>query len=101
MAEVRDRNENITLSDYARDFWNPDGIYTVSRTARGGVVSRGYLDIAAGITRNHLLPAFGEFRLRELTAKKIDSWLLSLRSQGQIMHIAVYGGLRMPSELSR
>ena len=56
-AAAKERAEHITLNEYAKGFWNINSAYAQSRMAHLSSCSRGYLDIAEGNTRNHILPA--------------------------------------------
>jgi len=76
------RAEDVTLRAYAADFWSVDGHYARSRVAHGFSCSRGFLDIAESNTRNHILPAWGDTRLRELSPGAIDAWIVRLRGEG-------------------
>jgi hypothetical protein len=84
LAQERDRRENITLAEYAQGFWNPEGTFAPDRAAHGRAVSRTYLDIAEGYTRNHLLPAWGGRRLRDFEARTLDTWIVDLHREGQL-----------------
>ena len=53
----KEQRENITFARYAEGFWKKDAPFATDRAAHGRTVSNGYLDIAEGYTRNHLLPA--------------------------------------------
>ena len=81
LAETRDRRDHITLAHYATGFWHPEAPFAMDRAAHGRAVSRGYLDIAEGYTRNHLLPVWGELRLRDFTARDLDSWIVALHRE--------------------
>jgi integrase len=84
LAQQQDRRENITLVEYAQRFWAPEAPFAVDRAAHGRPISRTYLDIAEGYTRNHLLPAWGRYRLRELNARTLDAWIVELHRQGKL-----------------
>jgi hypothetical protein len=58
--------------------WKRDSPFALDKASHGRTVSNGYLDIAEGYTRNHLIPVWGEWRLRDLTTKRIDAWLVLL-----------------------
>lgn len=84
LGRDQERRENITLKDFAKDFWNPQGTFAQGRAAHGFTLSRGYLEIAESYTQNHLIPAWGACRLRELTPGKIDAWIVRLRREGAL-----------------
>jgi hypothetical protein len=56
----------------------------VDRAAHGRALSRTYLDIADGYTRNHLLQTRGEYRLRDFTARNLDSWTVALHREAAL-----------------
>jgi integrase len=80
----RKTREDITLSVYAVGFWRPDAPFAVDRAAHGRAVSNGYLDVAEIYTRKHLLPAWGTWKLRDLTAKRLDAWVVNLHRRGEL-----------------
>jgi site-specific recombinase XerD len=43
-----------------------------------------HLDIAESYTRNHLVPAWGRESLQNLTARRIDEWVVALHRKGQV-----------------
>jgi hypothetical protein len=80
----KEQRENITLAQYAEGFRKKDSPFATDRTAHGRAVSNGYLDMAEGYTRKHLLPAWGSERLLNLSAKRLDRWLVELYRRGEI-----------------
>jgi len=84
--ELRQEQErlNITLSEFAVGFWDHDGDYAQSRRARLRTVSKGFLDNRASVTKNHIIPQWGEYRLRDITPKKIDRWVIDMASDNRI-----------------
>ena len=76
--------EDITLSTYAAGFWKPDASFALDRAAHGRAVSNGYLDVSEGYTRVHLLPTWGNSKLRDLKAKRIDAWVIDLHRRGEL-----------------
>jgi len=84
LREGIERRETVTLKEYVKGFWKPDGAFASGRAAHGFSLSRGYLEIAEGYTRNHLEPAWGAHRLRDLTPGRIDAWIVRLRREGEL-----------------
>lgn len=84
--EIRKEQErlNILFSDFAKGFWDHDGLYALGRRARLRTVSQGFLDNSESITRNHIIPKWGKYRLRDITPKKIDSWVIDMASDNNI-----------------
>lgn len=78
LAQEQDRKANITLAEYARGFWKPKAAFALDRAAHGRGISRTYLDIAEGYTRNHLLPVWSGRRLRDFSARNLDAWIVTL-----------------------
>ena len=81
LAEGADQRENVTLAQYAKGFWKSDAAFATDRAAHGRAVSNGYLDISESFTRNHLLPTWGEWKLGDITAGKLDAWIVELHRQ--------------------
>lgn len=75
---------NITFKDFAVDFWAHEGLYAVGRRARRRTISYGFLDSRKGVTENHLLPYWGKMRLRDITTRKIDRWVIDMASDNGI-----------------
>ena len=84
LGQDREHRESITLEAFVKDFWNLEGAFARARLDRGFTLSHGYLEIAEGYTRKHLVPTWGTFRLRELTPGKIDAWIVRLRREGEL-----------------
>lgn len=84
--EIRKEQErlNILFSDYATGFWATDGLYAVGRRARLRTVSQGFLDNREAITKNHIIPYWGKYRLRDISPKKIDRWVIDMASDNRI-----------------
>ncbi|MDX9985325.1 tyrosine-type recombinase/integrase [Sphaerochaeta sp.] len=97
--EIRKEQErlNILFSDYATGFWATDGLYAVARKARLRAVSQGFLDSREAITKNHLIPYWGKYRLRDISPKKIDRWVIDLASQ----HTAAAGTINQRLQILR
>ena len=83
--EIRKEQErlNILFSDYATGFWATDGLYAVGRRARLRTVSRGFLDNMESVTKNHIIPYWGKHRLRDISPKKIDRWVIDMASDNK------------------
>lgn len=84
LAEKKELRETTTLEAFIEGFWKPAGSFAMGRAAHGFSLSNGYLEIAEGYTRNHLVPAWGTWRLRDLTPGKIDAWIVRLRKAGDL-----------------
>jgi integrase len=84
LRKVLDGRTSITLSEYAEGFWMPAASFAVDRAAHGRPVSNGYLDAAESYTRVHVLPAWGTWRLRDFTTRRLDSWVVDLHRCGEL-----------------
>lgn len=84
--EIRKEQErlNMTFGDFAKGFWDHDGTYAIGRRARLRTVSNGFLDSRRGTTTKQLLPFWGKYKLREITSRKIDCWVLDMASDNRI-----------------
>lgn len=74
----RKQRENITFTEFTNDFWNPKGNFAEGRRARLRTITQGYLDNCAGSTDAYLIPQWGSYKLRDITATMVDEWVLSL-----------------------
>lgn len=84
LCEARVQRENITLAAFVDDFWKADNAFAETRADHVFSLSLGYLDIAEGYTRNHLIPVWGSWRLRDMTPGKIDAWIVRLHREKQL-----------------
>jgi integrase len=75
---------NITFLEFANGFWATDGLYAVGRRARLRTVSQGFLDIREGVTKNHLEPYWGNYRLQDISPRKVDRWVIDMASDSRI-----------------
>mgnify|MGYP003852020207 CR=1 FL=1 len=75
---------SMTFRKFAQGFWDHDGRYARSKRARRHTISNGYLDISEGNCRNHLLPKWGKYQLRDLSAGKIDTWVIDLVERNKL-----------------
>lgn len=73
-----DKKSDITFAMYTADFWDPEGKFAQGRRARLRTITNGYLDNCKGTTTSYLVPKWGNYKLSEITASLIDSWVLSL-----------------------
>jgi len=75
-------HKDITLEQFIdrRHFWIwGECEYIKGKLARGrGKIGPGYTDAMRTYTVRHVLPELGKIRLRKLTEKTIDTWLLNL-----------------------
>jgi integrase len=81
LHQVQERIDNTTFSMYGDGFWDLQGAYAQGRLARGYTISKGYLEIATANTRKHLLPVWGDSRLRDITVKDVDEWIIRMRRE--------------------
>ena len=88
---------NVPFSDFAKGFWATDGLYAVARRARLRTVSQGFLDNREAITKNHLIPYWGKYRLRDISPKKIDCWVIDLAS----LHTVAAGTINQRLQILR
>ncbi len=73
LRKCAEKTGSITLAEYAQGFWEPTR-----------AVSLTHLDIAEGYTRNHLQPVWGRQRLRDLSARQLDEWVVELHRRGEV-----------------
>jgi hypothetical protein len=96
LAEFAEQCGNVTLAQYAKGFWKADAAFATDGAAHGRAVSNGYLDISERFTRNHLLPAWGEWKLGNITAGKLDAWVLQLHRQKELAPATINTSLSRP-----
>ena len=59
LRQAADKQDNITLSDYARGFWEPAAPFATDRAA-------------------HIIPAWGSERLADISARRPDEWVVEM-----------------------
>ena len=84
LIERREIKTNITLKHFAEGFWKPSGAYVESKVARGFSLSAGTLYVAELTTKKHIIPQWGSWLLRDLTASQLDAWIIRLRKSGEL-----------------
>jgi integrase len=87
MAKLKEgqvRREHASLAEYAAGFFSTGGRFAQGRADHGFALSNGYLEVAEGLTRNHLLPTWGACRLADLSPGKLDAWVVRLRRDGEL-----------------
>lgn len=80
----REHKTSITLKDFAEGFWKPSGSYAEAKVARGFTLSPGTLYVAKLTTNKHIIPKWGSWLLRDLSASKLDAWIIQLRKSGEL-----------------
>lgn len=81
--ERRDTQTRERFDNYTRDWFVWDLCpYLTAERARGRKPSRSNADNNRGILLRKILPYFGKFRIKEITAEQIESWLFWLKDQG-------------------
>lgn len=89
LKDGKQKQEGITLREYADGFWKRGGTYVESRIAHGFSLSAGTLYVANIITNKHIIPKWGAWRLGDLTPGKIDSWIVQLRREGTLSSASI------------
>jgi integrase len=78
----RTRSKIPTFAEFAEGWRDYDTCpYLQKRNARRPV-AKTTADSGKGMTRNHLLPKFGNKRLDEITAYEVDAWLTGFKARG-------------------
>jgi integrase len=79
------RGTTVTLSDYLRSFWDPDGQYASSLRARGRSISLEYLANNRRNITNYVTPWIRmhhqDLALRDVQAHHIEALIMDVRSQ--------------------
>lgn len=78
------RDKDCTFAEYADGFFDDDGQYAQSRRARLWTVGKSYLTHARGVTKNHLIPKWGNSYMGEIIPADIDKWIIALVQQGKL-----------------
>ena len=89
MKDGKQEQNGISLREYADGFWKRGGSYVECRIAHGYSLSAGTLYVANIITNKHIIPKWGDWRLRDLTPGKIDSWIVQLRREGTLSSASI------------
>ena len=70
LQDGRQKQDGITLREYADGFWKRGSAYVESRIAHGYSLSAGTLYVANVITNKHIITKWGDWRLSDLTPGK-------------------------------
>jgi hypothetical protein len=71
-----------TFAKFAEGWWDYETCpYLQKRKARRPI-AQSSADRSADITKNHLLPEFGDMRLDEITSERIETWLSGFKPRG-------------------
>jgi len=89
LVERREHKASITLKDFAEGFWKPSGSYAEAKVARGFTLSAGTLYVAKLTTNKHIIPKWGSWLLRDLSAAKLDAWIIQLRKSGELASASI------------
>lgn len=74
--------KNITFGQYAQDWWIWDKCYYVKgKLARGGDISRAYVDLMRAYLENHILLFFEKKKLQKINTLMIEKWMMGLREK--------------------
>ena len=71
-----------TLLNDVEFFWKTR--YFKAKTSRGKPIGRSKLADRISITRNHLLPMFGQVKFKDLSTESIDNWVLEAFASGNL-----------------
>ena len=84
-------NKNITLNEYTKTFFVWDKcLWIKAQLARGKSISTTSAAEKRGHLKNHILPAFGEYFLHEITKREVQKWLLNLNLANKTKNHIVY-----------
>jgi len=73
-------DKRMRFSEYAENWWKWDKCsYVRRKLARGKSLSKGYADARRTYLERHILPAFKDMFLQEITAGMIENWLMALK----------------------
>jgi integrase len=81
---IPDRSKGITFAEYAIGFWERSSEYIKQQESRGDI-SDNYIANCRLITKNQIIPFFGDVVLDKITAKEINSWLLGFKERKTII----------------
>lgn len=82
--------ENITIRDFAKDFYRPGGILRMRLEARNKNRSTGYWLQQQSRLDRYILPVFGDLNAAEVTPAMVDNWLESLDLSGNTKNKLLY-----------
>lgn len=82
---VREREKKLTLGYFAQGFYDYDKSHFIkAKLARGYSYTRKSAKVNAGFLENHILPAFGNKKLKDITSASVDRWFLELPKKAKI-----------------
>lgn len=92
LARIDERQESVstkknggalTFSEFARPWWMRDTcLFLRYKEKLGKVYSGKYIDNCRMMMENHLLPAFGKIKMRDIRAMEIQEWMFALADSG-------------------
>ena len=78
--EIRINNSDITLGEFARDFFTPESSWVRRMKKKRRSFGAEYLPAHRGRLKNYILSRWGSVPLNMITTKAIDEWLIDLDS---------------------
>ena len=77
------KRHTANLAAFSQNFWLYDKCqYVKSKLARGQSIGKSYCQHNRSVLLNYILPDFGQLPLPQITANKIEKWLLGLPNRG-------------------
>ena len=74
--------KNITFGKYAENWWIWGKCqYVKGKIARGGDLSRAYVDLMRAYLANHILPYLKNKKLQKINSRIIENWILALKEK--------------------
>ncbi len=70
--------KGMRFREAAATWWGPECPYTRESLRNGKELGRNYLDTARSVLDRYLMPAFGPYRVSEITVGMIEDWKFSL-----------------------
>lgn len=76
-------SRRLRFSEYASDFWSPDGRYVELRRAHGYSLGATYVKNQQRLVDAYLIPAFGMRPIDEISSQSIEAYLFDLYKNGR------------------
>jgi len=73
-------NRKMTFAEFAEGFWERSSEYIENQDGRADITDT-YIDNCKKMLKNQILPFFGDKRLRGITSKDVNNWLLGFKKR--------------------
>lgn len=89
-AQAAQKGGSPLFGEYVRDWYVYDKCdYIQQKLLRGFNITRGYADSCRNTLERYISPSFGKYRLEQLTAELVNSWVLGMKKGGTLQNSSI------------